>query len=106
LKGKLSWLCRRVEGSHAFEFVASGWEILWRTAVAFIGLAFVFGMQIGLVAVLQETGHGRAAAALGLPGLLIGLLIVSIVLRWLVNWFVAQIVVTPRTAEAAQPLAT
>jgi hypothetical protein len=35
------WICRNVSGDLAFDFVASGWSILWRTIVLSITCAFI-----------------------------------------------------------------
>jgi hypothetical protein len=35
------WIWANVRGSHSFEFVASGWDILWRVLVGGIGCAFI-----------------------------------------------------------------
>jgi hypothetical protein len=63
------WICANVRGSHSFEFVASGWDILWRFLVGVIGFALV------------------------LP--------IPWVIRWLTNWYVSQVVVTPTVENPA-----
>jgi len=37
VKFQLRWLCRNVRGTHEFEFIGSGLEILWRTLVFGLG---------------------------------------------------------------------
>ncbi len=41
-KYQLRWICASTRGSHRFEFVASGWDLLWRV------LALVFGGMLVL----------------------------------------------------------
>jgi hypothetical protein len=41
LKFQMRWICRNVVGSHAFDFVGSAWEILWRTFAMVIGCMFI-----------------------------------------------------------------
>ncbi len=40
-RSKMRWICRHAGGSHQFEFVASGWQILWRTFAMLLGSALV-----------------------------------------------------------------
>jgi hypothetical protein len=40
-KNKMRWICSRTTGTHDFEFIASGWDILWRTFLGIVGCAFV-----------------------------------------------------------------
>lgn len=41
LKYMFRWVCAKVVGTHAFEFVGTGWDILWRSLVMLLALAFV-----------------------------------------------------------------
>ena len=68
LKYEMRWLCRRTHGSHEFDFVASGWDVLWRMFLFSLGCLFV------------------------LP--------IPWVLRWYLDWFISQIVVTQAAGEA------
>jgi hypothetical protein len=40
-KNKMRWICSRTSGTHDFEFVASGWEILWRTFLGIFACGFI-----------------------------------------------------------------
>jgi hypothetical protein len=37
----MRWIFRETRGSHSFEFVATGWDILWRTLVVILGCMLI-----------------------------------------------------------------
>ena len=41
IKYMMRWICRETRGSRQFEFVATGWSILWRSIVAVFGSMLV-----------------------------------------------------------------
>jgi hypothetical protein len=41
LKYQNRWICSNIAGTHAFEFVATGFDILWRSLVLILGFAFI-----------------------------------------------------------------
>ncbi len=69
LKYQIRWLCSKVVGTHAFEFVGTGLDLLWRTLVVVLALGFLLPFPWAL--------------------------------RWFTEWYVSQIIVTPRGASAA-----
>jgi hypothetical protein len=42
------WVCANIVGTHRFEFVGTGWDILWRTLVLLIALGFVIPLPWAL----------------------------------------------------------
>ncbi len=40
-KNKMRWICRTTRGTHQFEFVATGWELLWRSLALILGSVFI-----------------------------------------------------------------
>jgi hypothetical protein len=41
IKFYIRWMCRNVEGTVRFDFVGSGWSILWRSIAAWLGCIFI-----------------------------------------------------------------
>jgi hypothetical protein len=101
MQGKWRWMCRRTTGSHTFEFVGSGWNILWRTFCALFGVGFLGGFMGALAGVAKRNGHEGASAILAVFGVAAVVYLFVQAFRWLANWWVSQIVATPNVASAA-----
>ncbi|MGO8739216.1 DUF4339 domain-containing protein [Rhodoblastus sp.] len=98
-KGKMRWMCRRTTGSHSFEFVGAGWQILGRTFAAILGPGLLFGFTAAAAARLEKDGSEGAGALLGLIGLVMSIAALAWAVGWLTNWWVSQIVAAPAAAS-------
>ncbi len=96
---RLRWMCRHTNGSHRFEFVASGLQILWRVLVAMLPF-FIMGVWVGVAGGIYKSGGSQTSAVVLLViAVAGGVAVFTALVGWLYNWFVSQIVVTPVTAE-------
>jgi hypothetical protein len=102
LAGFFRWMCRSTLGTHAFAFVGSGWQILWRSLASVFGLGLLGGLLGSAIGLSAQSGHGGGAAILALLGMAGFIYLLAQVMGWLANWFVSQIVVTPGAAEPAR----
>ncbi len=100
VKGKMDWMCRRIEGSHHFQFVASGWDILWRTFAVIAGLWLSIAVVALAIWLSGGREHNPAAAVLTLLGIVAFIYLLGLALRWFANWYVSQIVATPCATSA------
>jgi hypothetical protein len=41
VKYQIRWICSKIVGTHGFEFVASGWGLLWRSVLVAFGFLFI-----------------------------------------------------------------
>jgi hypothetical protein len=48
MKYLFRWVCAKVVGTHAFEFIGTGWDILWRTLVLLLAMAFLIPLPWAL----------------------------------------------------------
>jgi hypothetical protein len=48
MKYLFRWVCAKVVGTHAFEFIGTGWDILWRTLVLLFAMAFLIPLPWAL----------------------------------------------------------
>jgi hypothetical protein len=92
LKGMYRWICRSVEGTHRFEFTATGLEILWRVATLFVQFLLIIGISLVTYYFIKT---GKNIVWCYPMFFLLGLLVILIpwTVRWLTSWWISKIAV-------------
>ncbi len=101
IKGKMRWMCQRTVGSHSFEFIASGWQILWRFCATILAVLLPTGLLYGVAARMFTHGDKGLGILFTLLGMAAFFYMIAWTVRWIYNWLISQVVVAPGAAPAA-----